>query len=46
MAKKKRNVKLFDSTSNVQIIGTKELAGTDKDLRIKPDKSLSKNPDR
>lgn len=48
--KKNRNINIFDSTSDVQIIGTKELGnmlGKEKDLNIKPDdKDSSKIPDR
>lgn len=47
--KKKKDVKLFDSTSNVQIIGTKELAQKsrgEEDLMIKGTKNSGKTPDR
>lgn len=48
--KKKKDVRLFDSTSNVQIIGTKELAqksgGEEEDLMIKGAKNSGKSPDR
>eukprot|EP00866_Antonospora_locustae_P001075 jgi/Antlo1/1075/1672 len=47
--KKKKDLKLFDSTSNVQIIGTKELAQElqgEEDLMIKGTKNSDKSPDR
>lgn len=49
--KKKKNLKIFDSTSNVQIVGTGELiqeaeADGKKCLLIKPEKGTGKSPDR
>lgn len=49
MPKKKKEVKIFDSTSNVQIVGTGELgqeADGDKCMVIKAEKNTEKSPDR